>query len=84
MRYRKVVSEICMQYDTLETDAESAPDAESLYCADEIMEIIGRLPMRQRQVVDLRLCGYKYNDIAKNSGLQSAMSRTACFLPART
>lgn len=80
MRYRKVISEICMQYNTLETDAESAPDAESLYCADEIMEIIGRLPMRQRQVVDLRLCGYKYNDIAEELGTSVGNVKNSMFL----
>ena len=71
---------ICMQYNTLETDVEPAPDAESLYCADEIMEIIGRLPMRQRQVVDLRLCGYKYNDIAEELGTSVGNVKNSMFL----
>jgi DNA-directed RNA polymerase specialized sigma24 family protein len=44
------------------------------------MEIIGRLPMRQRQVVDLRLCGYKYNDIAEELGTSVGNVKNSMFL----
>ena len=43
----------------------SAPDSESLYCAKELHGIISRLPRLQRDVMTLRINGYKYHEIAE-------------------
>lgn len=77
--YSRIITELGKRY-SMQTEPSMSPDAENLYCADEILRVIDRLPMRQRQVVDLRLCGYKYNDIAEELGTSVGNVKNSMFL----
>ena len=75
----RVISELYTLYPS-DADIESAPDVESVYCADEIIKIISLLPKRQCQVVGLRLGGYKYNEIAEKLGTSVGNVKNSMFL----
>lgn len=43
-------------------------DCESNYNAKEVLKIISHLPCRQREIMTLRINGYKYHEIAHKAG----------------
>ena len=61
------------------TEYLSAPDSESLYCAKELHGIISRLPRLQREVMTLRINGYKYHEIAHALGTSAGNVKNAIF-----
>lgn len=61
------------------TEYLSAPDSESLYCAKELHGIISRLPRLQREVMTLRINGYRYHEIAHALGTTAGNVKNAIF-----